>query len=216
MKAARVLASMGSAFLVAATCPPEGFESVENFDLKAFAAKRWYIQQQAPTVYLPENQNYCVYAEYKLLEKPTVLGYDVDVHNHAQEKDGKVHDSGSLIKAKIVDAKRGQLLVGTFFLPTFLAGPYWVIDYSEEEGYALISGGPPKVEGKDGKCKNGGGVNGSGLWIFTRSQSRDDTLMNKVRSIAEAKGFDLSVLNDVDQSNCKSQVAEASEAAITV
>jgi hypothetical protein len=30
------------------------------------------------------------------LQKPTLLGYTVRVHNYAQEKDGKVHDSGSV------------------------------------------------------------------------------------------------------------------------
>jgi len=41
-----------------------------------------------------------------------------------------------------------------------------------------------------------------GLWIFSRSQERDDALIDKVRTIAVDAGFDISVLNDVDQSNC--------------
>ena len=41
----------------------------------------------------------------------------------------------------MVDKSRGKLEVAPCFLPTALAGPYWVLDYSEEEGYALISGG---------------------------------------------------------------------------
>lgn len=42
-----------------------------------------------------------------------------------------------------MDKSRGKLEVAPCFLPTALAGPYWVLDYSEEEGYALISGGEP-------------------------------------------------------------------------
>lgn len=38
--------------------------------------------------------------------------------------------------------------------------------------------------------------------MFSRSQERDDALVTKVRGIAEGMGFDVSVLNDVDQSNC--------------
>jgi len=78
-------------------------------------------------------------------------------------------------------------------LAPILAGPYWVIAYDEKEGYALVSGGPPTIEGKDGKCQTGKGVNDAGLWIFTREQKRDDALLEKVRGLAEAKGFDLSV-----------------------
>ena len=48
----------------------------------------------------------------------------------------------------MVDKSRGKLEVAPCFLPTALAGPYWVLDYSEEEGYALISGGGRFVETK--------------------------------------------------------------------
>lgn len=58
-------------------CPPAGFETVNNFDLDSFISKRWYIQQQMETKYLPKTQNRCVYAEYKLQQKKTFWGYDV-------------------------------------------------------------------------------------------------------------------------------------------
>eukprot|EP00929_Paragymnodinium_shiwhaense_P086301 TRINITY_DN4680_c0_g3_i1.p1 TRINITY_DN4680_c0_g3~~TRINITY_DN4680_c0_g3_i1.p1 ORF type:complete len:884 (-),score=81.41 TRINITY_DN4680_c0_g3_i1:328-2916(-) len=212
MKATCFFATVGSASLVGARCPPEHFDSIASFDLYNYAARKWYVQQQAPTGYNPASQNYCAYAEYTLRDKPTSLGYDVDVHNYAEEKDGTVHDTGSLLKAKIVDERRGKLLVAAFSVPPKLAGPYWVIDYSEHEGYALVSGGPPKVEGYYGKCKNGGGTNGAGLWILTRRQARDSFLVKKVRSIAESKGFDLSVLHDVYQENCRHVYAQAGPA----
>merc|ERR1719498_1065184 len=100
--------------------------------------------------------------------------------------------------AKIVDQDAGQFKVAPWFLPTALAGPYWVIDYSEAEGYALVSGGPPTLEGKNGTCRTGTGTNDSGLWIFTREQQRNEQLISKVRGIAQSKGFDLSVLNHID------------------
>ncbi|CAE7270952.1 unnamed protein product [Symbiodinium necroappetens] len=56
----------------------------------------------------------------------------------------------------------------------------------------------------------GSGTNGSGLWIFTRDQKRDEALVQKVRAIAAQKGFDLSVLNDVDQSACGSITQDTS------
>jgi len=201
----------GLAIAVAATCPPEGFSSIKDFDLDGFIAKRWYIQQMMETSYLPKTHNWCVYAEYRKLANKSFWGYDVAVHNHAEEQDGTIHDSDKDIKgggiyAKIVDEKAGQLGVAPWFLPTFLAGPYWIIDYNEEEGYALISGGAPKVSGKDGSCKTGTGTNDSGLWIFTRAQKTDAKLVSKVREIAQSKGFDLSVLNPIDHTNCTDMV----------
>jgi len=198
-----------SAVVALGGCPPEGFSSIDNFNLDSFISGRWYIQQQMETSYLPKAKNWCVYAEYSRLSKKSFWGYDVQVHNYAEEKDGTVHDSsidtgGAGLQAKVVDEKRGQLEVAPYFLPTFLAGPYWIIDYSEQEGYTLVSGGAPNKEGANEKCRTGSGTNDSGLWIFTRQQMRDDTLIAKVRDIAESKGFDLSVLNDVDQSNCTS------------
>ena len=144
-----------------------------------------------------------MYAEYKLEEKKTFWGYDVNVHNHAEavEPPHKPYDSGSKICAKIVDKARGKLEVAPCFLPTSAAGPYWVLDYDEGAGYALISGGAPTLAAESG-CKTGTDTNNSGLWIFTRAQKRDEALVQKVRAIAASKRFDLSVLNDVDQSDC--------------
>jgi lipocalin len=202
-------------------CPPEDFSSVENLDLDSYISSRWYIQQQMETSYLPKTHNWCVYAEYSRLAKKSFWGYDVQVHNHAEEKDGTVHDSnkdigGSGILAKVLDEKRGQLEVAPYFLPTFLAGPYWVIDYSEQEGYTLVSGGPPSKEGTNGKCRTGTGTNNAGLWIFTRQQKRDEKIIAKVRGIAESKGFDLSVLNDVDHSNCTKSNEENRASAVLI
>jgi len=210
-----------SAVVALGGCPPEGFSSVENLNLDAYISSRWYIQQQMETSYLPKTKNWCVYADYSRLSNKSFWGYDVRVHNHAEEKDGTVHDSdtdigGAGILAKVVDEKRGQLEVAPYFLPTFLAGPYWVIDYSEQEGYTLVSGGPPNEEGADGKCRTGTGTNNAGFWIFTRQQTRDDKLIAKVRGIAESKGFDLSVLNDVDQSNCTSIDEKTSHSTILI
>merc|ERR1719323_2284740 len=185
------------------TCPPKNFSTVKDFNLESFIQKRWYIQQQMSVQYLPASENRCVYADYSLLTKKSFWGYDVQVHNHAEDvkPPHAVHDSGTTICAKIVDKNAGKLEVAPCFLPTLTAGPYWVLDYSETDGYALISGGPPTHAAPTG-CRTGKGVNDSGLWIFTREQKRDEGLVQKVRAIAASKGFDLSVLNDVDQTSC--------------
>jgi lipocalin len=197
----------GRLFLVAsaatAMCPPTGFETVENFNITDFISGKWYIQQEMPTQYLPVSQNFCIEADYALKGR-NVFGWDIQVHNFAQEKDGTIHDSGTFLCAKVVNKARGQLKVGPCFLPPWLlgsSGAYWVMAFDSVKGYALISGGAPKVEAEGG-CRTGSGTNDAGLWIFTRARQRNEAVLAEVRSIAAAKGFDLSVLNDVDQTNC--------------
>merc|ERR1719379_485015 len=100
------------------------------------------------------------------------------------------------------------LAVAPFFLPYALSGDYWILAYDEAQGYALISGGAP-TKSFEGGCRTGTGTNGSGLWIFTRQRNREETLVQKVRGIAAEKGFDLSVLNDVDQTECNEDKKDA-------
>jgi lipocalin len=212
-----LLAIAAAASTSALACPPKGFETVENFDISAFISAKWYIQQEMVTKYLPVSQNYCIAADYALKGK-NVFGWDIQVHNLALEKDGTRHDSGTFLCAKVVNEARGQLKVGPCFLPPFLpgaTGAYWVLAFDNAKGYALISGGPPTVEGEGG-CRTGSGVNGAGLWIFTRARKRNDAILAEVRAIAAEKGFDLSVLNDVDQTNCTDASSEARIEALVV
>lgn len=178
----------------------------DGFELDEFISKPWYIQQQMETQYLPKSQNYCVRAKYSELE-PTnwrrVWGYTIQVHNTAQNADGVVQDSGTLLCAAKDPSspEPAKLQVAPCFLPRFAAGPYWVVAYNSTEGFALISGGQPTIKTENG-CTLGTGTNDSGLWIFTNAQKRDEELVQKARSIAADKGFDLTVLNDVDQTQC--------------
>jgi len=216
---ARLAAAAALALLIStdarlngASCPPANFSTVDGFNLTSFVSTRWYIQQQMATSYLPKTENRCVFAEYSLPEKKPFWGYEIRVRNYAEDVASPytVHDSGpDLLCAKIEDSSAGKLKVAPCFLPPLLAGPYWVLDYNEEEGYALISGGAPTISAPGG-CRTGTGVNDSGLWIFTREQMRNAALVSKVRDIAAAKGFDLSVLNDVIQTGCN-QTAPTSE-----
>ncbi len=167
-----------------------------------YASAPWYVHQQAENVYSPIEQNYCTTAQYTVRESPTSLfRYTVDVNNQAQYENG-IKVEGNLC-AYQTRKSPSKLAVAPCFLPKRFAGPYWVVAYDESEGYALISGGQPKFLTENGLCSSGTGINNSGLWIFSRSQTRNETLVNMVRSIAENAGFDLSVLNDVDQTGCE-------------
>lgn len=177
----------------------------EDFVLEDFIAKPWYIQQQMITQYLPATQNYCVRAEYQVLPESSwrrFWGYTIQVHNVAQNAEGGVQDSGMTLCASADDSgDPAKLQVAPCFLPRNFAGPYWVIAYNSTEGYALVSGGQPTVKTDNG-CKTGDGMNDSGLWIFTNKQGRDEKILEKVRNIASDQGYDLSVLNDVNQADC--------------
>ena len=104
------------------------------------------------------------------------------------------------------DGVGSKLAVAPCFLPKALSGPYWIVAYDEGMGYALISGGQPdllsfsSLNGDFIGCTTGAGINNSGLWIFSRSPYRDEGLISFVRALAVDMGFDVSVLNDVDQS----------------
>jgi lipocalin len=174
--------------------------TVENFDIETYASAIWYSHQQAENSYSPIERNYCTTAQYTIKESPTFWGYTVGVNNEAEYASG-ISVGGDLC-AYQTKKSQSKLGVAPCFLPKYFAGPYWIVAYDEGEGYALISGGQPSIPTENGLCKSGDGVNNSGLWIFSRSQERNETLISKVRSIAEEAGFDTSVLNDVDHTAC--------------
>jgi lipocalin len=185
-------------------------ETVQEFDLTKYVSKPWYVQQQAENTYSTKEYSRCVTAQYIEKGYDTFWKYNIGVYNYAENINGDSSIGGDLC-ASPVKGESGKLQVAPCFLPKSFAGPYWVVAYDEEEGYALISGGRPKYEvedsgcGKDGTspcCKTGDGINNSGLWIFTRSQNPDESLVTKVRNIATKKGFSTSVLFDVDHTDC--------------
>jgi len=200
-----ILTSFLFGSLAHADCPPADLTVQENFDLDSYTSAPWWIQEQMAVSYLPVDLNYCVHADY---EKGTgrfakFLGWTITVNNFSKNKDGKDND-GKFICAKQVDG--AKLEVAPCFLPPWLAaGPYWVLEYNQDQGYALVSGGAPTKDGADGKCKTGSGINNSGLWIFTRKRARDETLITTLKQKLSDKGFDVSVLNSVDNTNCDAE-----------
>jgi len=199
--------------VVFGTCPQVTVQP--DLNVTEFARERWYIHQQMEVSYLPKENNYCVYAQYTKTSDT-----DVKVHNYANKDkvNGDVEDSDSELKllggicGEVADKKEpAKLRVGPCRVPFHSVswGPYWIIAAGPSPSkyeWALVSGGQPTNESKDG-CSTGTGVNGSGLWIFTRSAERDENLISMIRNVAKQQGFDLTVLNDVDQVGCKYQPA---------
>lgn len=178
----------------AVTTPPD-------FNLNLYTSKRWYVHQLAPTQYVPVERNYCAYADYSILEKKTFpWSYELSVSNYAENKE-REQFGGPLCGFVDDPDNQAKLKVAPCFLPKSVAGPYWVLAHDETKGYALISGGQPSIR-TDSGCITGDGVNDSGLWIFLRTRERNDSLIEEVREVARKFEIDLSVLNDVDQTNC--------------
>merc|ERR1712194_188677 len=149
-------------------------QTAPELNLQTFVNGSWYIHQQAETTYVPKERLYCVRADYNIRDDKTFWGYTVDVMNYAEDKEGKSY-----------------------------GGDLCAIN-DESEGYALVVGGQPTQETNDGLCIPVEGANESGLWIFLRSQERNESLINKVRDIATSQKIDVSILLDVDQTNCTS------------
>jgi lipocalin len=187
-------------------CPPRGFNTQGalqgGFSLDWYISDIWYVQQQMVVQYLPADYFYCVTADYSKFDPPNAMGYDIEVVNYAQNAQGVPLSSNCTLGADIVDGPAGKLKVAPLYLPTAFAGPYWVVAFSVADGWALVSGGPPKQKTRGG-CTTGSGINGSGLWILSRKRQAPYSDIQAARAAAEAKGFDLSVLKDVDQSNCE-------------
>jgi len=170
-----------------------------NFNIEAYISKRWYAQEQMLTRYLPANANNCVTAKYTVRDKKTFWGYSLKVQNNAKFDDGKPR-GGELCAYSANKSDKAKLAVAPCFLPRLWAGPYWVLRFNQEKGYALISGGQPKVQTVKG-CRTNKGTNNAGLWIFTHEAIPAAGLVDEVREIA-AQWFDLSVLVKVNHTGC--------------
>lgn len=184
-------------------CAP--ITTVPNFDLNEFVRARWYVHQQAPTKYVPVERNFCSYAEYDIIDgRPTFpWGYTVKVHNYAQDATGKSYGGELCAYQESANNTPAKLGVAPCNLPKAISGPYWVLAYDETDGYALISGGQPTIFTGEG-CRLKQGLIESGLWVFLRSRDRKEETVAKVRKLAQEQfGFDVSVLNDVDQTHCE-------------
>lgn len=189
-------------------CPEiKTFDGFDDRALAAYTTGTWYVHEQAVTTYLPEENNYCVTAEYELIGRRTFWGYTIRVNNRAKNLQGEEF-GGRLFAAQTdKDNAPAKLEVAPGFLPRFFAGPYWILDYAETsefgEGYALIVGGQPSVRTENGcVTKNRWITSSGGLWIFTRSRVRNEELVAMVKTKAQEEfGLDVSVLNVVDHTD---------------
>ncbi|KAJ1629254.1 hypothetical protein T492DRAFT_1118418 [Pavlovales sp. CCMP2436] len=79
---------------------------------------------------------------------------------------------------------------------------YWVVAVSEDYNWAIVSGGPPRVQSND-FCMTGTiDVNDVGFWLLHREPEPPAEVVAEMRAKATELGYDVSVLEKVHQRNC--------------
>ncbi len=186
-------------------------ETQTNFNLTEYIRERWYIQQQQITGYLTLKENYCVTAKYNISNKKIIdyKGVVLNVYNYAnlfKVNGEEANKHNQVLCARVPDKTNpSKLLVAPCFLPNVFSGDYWIIaagPRSDNYEWAIVSGGQPTVQYKDGCTTKTSGSNGAGFWYFSRVPIADKNIIKKLNKIAKSKGYTLSQLHNVTQKNC--------------
>ena len=75
-------------------------------------------------------------------------------------------------------------------------------DFQGRYTWSIVSGGAPKVQFDDGCTTSETGINGSGLWIFTREPTGTGVWVESARRRLQELGYTLSRLQHVEQNCC--------------
>ena len=189
--------------------------AVVDFDLDAYARHTWYIQQQQLTSYQTADDLFCVTATYddtdaiQSYSVPRFDGKVVGVYNYANKgavngpTEGSANDT--VLCARLLnESAPGALSVAPCFLPNRFAGDYWVVAFSPDYSWAIVSGGQPTVGPyPDGGCTTETTTtNGSGLWIFSSTPIMAEEDLEKARQTLVDLGYTTSELLTVPQDGC--------------
>lgn len=194
------------------SCPD--IQPMTNFNTTEYIRSTWYIQQQQLTGYQPANSLYCVAQTLEATNRtvPFFNGDVLAVYNYANlnSVNGDNQNAGNFTLCARQPYKNdtARILNAPCFLPNLFAGPYWVLaagPVSHNYSWAIVSGGEPNVTYNDGNCSTSeNGVNGSGLWLFTRERF-GGFAMESVRSMRiylRDYGITTSQLLNVTQVGC--------------
>lgn len=194
------------------TCP--NITPMPNFNTSEYIRSTWYIQQQQVTGYQPPESLYCVAQtlNYSDAHVPFYNGSVLSVYNYGvlNEVNGtQMNPNNYTLCARQTNSSLpSDILNAPCLIPNLFAGPYWVINAgptSTNYEWAIVSGGPPTVKYSDGNCSTSlRGVNGSGLWLFTRERfgKMATYYTQTMRSYLQNVGFTLSNLLNVTQRGC--------------
>lgn len=203
-------------------CPP--VPTASPFDLAAYVESHpWYVQEQQPNAYQPASALFCVRAAYAWEDAAKTRVSVLNTANEGGVDGPPANARKTRLRAVVPDAADpSKLAVGPRFVPSALYGPYWVVAVSpgyvppgtdEDSGtdatagyrWAVVSGGQPTVPGKKkNTCRTSlRGVNGSGLWIFTREPTPSREVVEEARAAARDLGIDLSEMRAVTHEGCE-------------
>jgi len=196
-------------------------EPMDGVNLTEWTRATWYIQEQQVTEYLSTKQNYCVAATYGFDGAelraggfpidPFYHGPVISVYNYANEEkvNGKLTNEDSMILcARVPDSdETSKLAVAPCFLPTFFAGPYWILKAKEDSAgqyeWAIVVGGQPTEKMSDGLCTTKiDGTNNAGLWLFSRTRTVSSTTKQEMYASLKEAGISRQRLNPVAQIGC--------------
>ena len=204
-------------FFGSANCPPEGFDSMDSLDLQSFISERWYSIKQKEVIYQPLSQFYCVFAEYAILDDFCLSCFgrpQISVYNQALR--GSTSGTKNFVNFKAIvtfpNSHPARAFVGPRFLPIglFPFTNYWVVDAGTDQDildgkentgtqydWAIITTGSPNREGNDEKCYTSGG-----MWIFSRSPTPPQNVVDAIEARATSLGLDVSQLLPVEHDSC--------------
>ena len=200
------------ASLSTTVCPD--ISPMSNFNTTEYIRSTWYVQEQQINGYQTNNTLNCV--AQTLNESahhvPFFNGPVLSVYNYANADhvngDPLNKNNFTLCARQINASLPSQILNGPCLLPNLFAGPYWVIDagpYTYNYSWAIVSGGPPTVVYPDGNCSTSlDGINGSGLWLFTRSNKNEfaEYYVTIMKERLKNLGYSISQLYKVRQGGC--------------
>jgi len=201
------------------SCPTVATANAVN--LTEWTRATWYVQEQQVTDYLSTDQNFCVTATYAFDgAKIEAGGFPIDwfysgpvisVYNYANNKkvDGPLtNEDGMVLCARVPDShETSKLAVAPCFLPTFLAGPYWILKAKEYTAgryeWAIVIGGQPTEKMSDGLCTTKtSGTNNAGLWLFSRTPTVSAATKSEMYATLKDAGISRERLNPVAQIGC--------------
>lgn len=198
--------------LVLSGCPKIKLQTDPKVNLTEYIRHSWYIQQQQVNGYQSLDDLYCVTATYNKDNNshvPFFKGNVISVYNYGNYKkvNGESMGSGMVLCARQRNESQPEkLIVAPCFLPNIFSGPYWIVSagpFPDNYSWAVVSGGQPSEQITNTTCTTKElGVNGSGLWIFSRDKIMNPELLNYIRLNMTKNGIDTSKLINVSQSGC--------------
>ncbi len=160
---------------LAACSSNKPLSTVDQVDLAKYAGN-WYEIERLPNSF--EEGLFCVQATYIL----NADGSSILVENSGYGEDGWERIKGKAIRRDA--SKPGEIKV-SFFWPFY--GDYFVMELGDDYEYALV-GSPTR----------------NYLWILSRTETLDESIVSDLKQKAEAAGFDTSSMIRVSH-DCPSE-----------